>query len=176
MKSCSKCGKQKILEEFRKDKYQKDGYTNQCKPCRNLYGCNYARINKIKRKEQNKNWYIINRARNAAYRKEQRKNHSTRILHNIRVRLTSAFAGKGKSKKTLSLLGCTLDIAKQSLESLFQPGMSWENYGQWEIDHKIPFASAKNLRDLENLCHYTNLQPLWKSDNRRKGCKIKYER
>jgi hypothetical protein len=61
------------------------------------------------------------------------------------------------------------------LESKFLPGMTWENRGvkpgQWSIDHIKPL-SAFNLTDRMQLleaCHYTNLQPLWHSDNVRKG-------
>jgi hypothetical protein len=52
--------------------------------------------------------------------------------------------------------------------------MSWENYGfyGWHIDHIIPLCSAKNEEELKRLCHYTNLQPLWSTDNLSKGSKI----
>ena len=44
--------------------------------------------------------------------------------------------------------------------------MTWENYGEWHIDHKIPLASAKTESELISLCHYTNLQPLCSKVNR----------
>jgi len=50
--------------------------------------------------------------------------------------------------------------------------MNWENYGKWHIDHIIPLASAKNKEEMENLFHYSNLQPLWASDNFKKSDKI----
>ena len=52
--------------------------------------------------------------------------------------------------------------------------MTWENYGEWEIDHKRPLA-AFNLGDhTERLAafHYSNCQPLWKIENRMKNAKI----
>lgn len=59
------------------------------------------------------------------------------------------------------------------LEAKFTDGMSWKNYGKWHIDHIKPLASF-DLTDPEQVkaaCHFTNLQPLWASDNISKGAK-----
>ena len=81
---------------------------------------------------------------------------------------------KNKTKKTCELIGCNWEQLKKYLESKFQQGMSWENYAYygWHIDHIIPLASASNREEMEKLCHYTNLQPLWAQDNLSKGDKI----
>jgi hypothetical protein len=52
--------------------------------------------------------------------------------------------------------------------------MSWENHhlDGWHIDHIIPLSSAKNEEDINELCHFTNLQPLWSVENYKKGKKI----
>jgi 5-methylcytosine-specific restriction endonuclease McrA len=52
--------------------------------------------------------------------------------------------------------------------------MSWDNHGVegWHVDHIIPLASAQSLSELENLFHYTNLQPLWAEENRIKGANL----
>ena len=50
--------------------------------------------------------------------------------------------------------------------------MSWENYGEWHIDHKKPiskFDKKTNLKIINSLC---NLQPLWAKDNLSKGNKF----
>jgi hypothetical protein len=74
----------------------------------------------------------------------------------------------------MSLVGCRLEVLIEHLESKFLYGMSWENYGKdgWHIDHKIPLSSAKTDREIYELCHYTNLQPLWAKDNLKKSNKI----
>jgi len=82
---------------------------------------------------------------------------------------------RGKYKKNSStneLLGTSYEIVKLHLEKQFKRKMSWDNYGEWHIDHKIPLASAKTEEELKLLCHYTNLQPLWAIDNIKKGAKI----
>jgi hypothetical protein len=48
--------------------------------------------------------------------------------------------------------------------------MSWDNYGQWHIDHIRPISSFKQ-EEWEQINHYTNLQPLWAEDNLKKSNK-----
>ena len=52
--------------------------------------------------------------------------------------------------------------------------MTWENYGEWEVDHILPCASFDlEQPEAQRQCfHYTNLQPLWKADNRSKGAEV----
>ena len=74
----------------------------------------------------------------------------------------------------MDVLGCSPEYLKEHLEKQFSQGMSWDNYGfyGWHIDHKIPLSSAKTEEEVYQLCHYTNLQPLWAKDNLSKGGKI----
>lgn len=73
-------------------------------------------------------------------------------------------------------MGCTVPELMVYLEKLFQPGMTWENHklDGWHIDHIKPLV-AFDLTDPEQFkaaCHFTNLQPLWGSENQAKGSKI----
>ena len=49
--------------------------------------------------------------------------------------------------------------------------MTWENYGEWHIDHRKPCASFDLTKEEEQkMCfHFTNLQPMWASMNISKG-------
>ena len=99
-----------------------------------------------------------------------------KIRKNIRDRMRSAMQGKSKSKNTMELLGCTIEELKTHLEKQFTHGMNWDNYGKkgWHIDHILPCASF-DLTDPEQqrkCFHYTNLQPLWATDNYKKKDKI----
>ena len=65
------------------------------------------------------------------------------------------------------LLGCSIQDARRYLEDQFTKGMSWENHGEWHIDHRKPCASfdLTNVEEQRVCFHYTNLQPLWASEN-----------
>lgn len=79
--------------------------------------------------------------------------------------------GENYVERTEQLLGCSYEELVAHLTSLFQEGMTWENYGEWQVDHKRPLSSF-DLTDpaqLAQAAHYTNLQPLWWSDNLSKG-------
>ena len=99
-----------------------------------------------------------------------------KIRCRLKDRIYFALKGIAKSKKTLDLLGCTLPFFKKYLEERFTEKMSWGNYGLfgWHIDHKIP-CSAFDLtkkEEQEKCFHYTNMQPLWCTDNILKGDKL----
>lgn len=53
MKKCTKCKKDKELDEFSKDKYTEDGLTYRCKECRNKHYNNYYKENPEKQKIKN---------------------------------------------------------------------------------------------------------------------------
>ena len=100
-----------------------------------------------------------------------------KLTHDIRALIYGGFkrvcdGTYKKGKKTESILDCTLKEFTQHLQSLFTEGMTLKNHGEWEIDHIIPISSAKNEEEIYKLNHYTNFQPLWKEDNRKKSNKM----
>ena len=80
-----------------------------------------------------------------------------------------------KSDKEMSsteYLGCNIETFKQHIEQQFTEDMSWENYGEWYIDHKIPLKYHKpSLEEVAQRLNYTNTQPMWTSENMSKGCR-----
>lgn len=92
----------------------------------------------------------------------------------LKTRLSHAFKGIGKKTgSTIDLIGCSFMELKQHIERQFIGGMSWERIKEIEIDHIIPCARF-DLTDPEQqrrCFNYSNLQPLWKLDNRRKGAR-----
>ena len=64
------------------------------------------------------------------------------------------------------------DLEKH-LESKFEEGMSWDNYGEWHIDHIIPQShfdiNSADCEEFKKCWSLENLQPLWKKDNLKKS-------
>lgn len=141
-----------------------------------LYGKRLARegskIKEYMKEWREKNREVINQ-KSVEYTKERKKNDPFyRAKESLRSRTQKAFKnGYTKSKKNLQLIGCSWEDLKKHIEQKFTEGMNWENYGMygWHIDHIIPMSSANTIEELESLCHYTNLQPLWAEDNLRKS-------
>lgn len=80
---------------------------------------------------------------------------------------------KYRSGLAIESLGCSIDELKVYLEFQFQDGMSWENYGEWEIDHIVPLFKfdLTNSEQVKKACNFSNLQPLWKKDHYKKSQK-----
>lgn len=94
----------------------------------------------------------------------------SRLYRAVRAQLTDK-KDKGRGASAVRDLGCTIAELMLHLEKLFQPGMSWDNYSDWHIDHRSPLAKF-DLTDptqCREACHFSNLQPLWAADNLKKG-------
>lgn len=92
---------------------------------------------------------------------------SNRIAHTYRSSLCRYIKAKRPRNTTKDFLGCTFEELKEHLESQFTEGMSWDNYGEWHIDHIIPCAFFDLTKPShQKVCfNWQNLQPLWESDN-----------
>lgn len=95
-----------------------------------------------------------------------------------RNRLYKALKGKQKIGSAVRDWGCTPAELKSYIESKFEPGMTWQNWGnghgKWNIDHIKPLASFDLSDRLQFIAafHHTNLQPLWWEDNNAKSDKL----
>jgi 5-methylcytosine-specific restriction endonuclease McrA len=77
--------------------------------------------------------------------------------------------------KTEQYVGCSFEEARHAIESKFELGMSWDNYGtDWELDHIVPMSSFDLSKPDQamRVNHISNLQPMHPSFNRSKGNKI----
>lgn len=137
--------------------------------------------------ERYQKWLQNNKERVKIKQDEWRKNNSEKlreykreyqkrlIFSNPQYKLAQRFRtaiwqnikdnGLTKYKKTFDLLPYTFDELKQHLENQFEPGMTWDNYGEWHIDHVIPqshFNYTTTDSDEFKMCwSLNNLKPLW---------------
>lgn len=199
-KTCITCKIEKEITSFNIRKDSKDGYRNQCKVCTTTQK-NIDKIKKYEKYEsfrkkwvyKNKNKLKINvenfHRKNPLYRKEYQKNNKEKInlrnklrrendvifklSENIRNLIKNSIKYKGvkKNTKTFNILGCDIEKFKQHIESLWEPWMNWDNYGNpkygilesnksWYFDHIIPKKNGTTEEELIKLNHYTNFQPL----------------
>jgi len=176
-KDCCRC----YVNETKGQKSEYDKkYSLKYKDIRNKRSIEWIRDHKEEKASYDKQYRIsrkelITEQHRIARQERERNDPSIRMICNMRCRIRSAIRnGYGdKAYKTLELLGCSFEEVKLHLESQFVEGMTWDNYGEWHIDHIKPCASF-DLTDPEqqNACfNYKNLQPLWASDNLKKGSK-----
>ena len=138
----------------------------------------WREANKERVRLNRKAYNEAHRAENAAYmRKRIRQCVNARLRANLRARVYGALflSGNRKTDSTARLVGCDISYLKLHIQSKFKDGMAWNNYGKlWEIDHIRPCASFNLSDEKERLeCfHWSNLQPLWKLQNRSKGSRL----
>jgi hypothetical protein len=87
------------------------------------------------------------------------------------VRRVLKIKNEAKARKTFDYLGYTKSEFKAHIESLFRPGMCWENYGAWVVDHIKPVSAfvREGVTDVGVINALANLQPLWYEENLIKG-------
>ena len=185
MKICATCKIEKLFTEFHKHKSQKDGLQKVCIICQK----EYVLKNKEKVYGNRKIWTQNNRKKSRKYKTKWRlKNPNyhknwldsdikNKITHNLRCRINVALKRATKSKKTMELIGISIENLWIHLEKNFKPGMTRENYGLWHVDHIRPCSSFDLSKPEEqSICfHYSNLSPLWAEENLKKGSKLNYE-
>lgn len=163
----------------RLSKNHKKYYSNCDKSIRKLkdsiyYDSNKESISKKRREYQSSE---LSKCKRRIYSKKKREiDPAYKIRCSLKNRVYFALKGVAKSKKTLELLGCSLPFFEKYLENMFTKKMNWSNYGMfgWHIDHKLPCSSfdLTKKEEQEKCFHYSNMQPLWHTDNIIKSNKL----
>lgn len=156
-RQCRLCTEYKTWDNFYKESTRPRGHQAFCKACDKVHKTP-KRIKRAKVRTKEDMGFLMR--------------------ERLRSRLREAAKASKTYKKAGSFtesLGCSNQQLREHLESLFLPGMSWDNYGfghdKWNIDHIRPLSSF-DLTDPEQYklaAHYTNTQPMWQPDNFRKG-------
>lgn len=114
------------------------------------------------------------RKANAAQKRAYVQRTEIKIARNIRNRVWYAIKRGCKAGSAVRDLGCSVEGFKAYITGMFLPGMSWDNYGEWHLDHIFPVSSFDLTKRSEfvRACHYSNYQPLWEKDNLSKSTKV----
>jgi hypothetical protein len=186
-KYCPNCDSVKAFDLFGLNKSTNDGHQRSCKSCKSIRDKEYRQSLKSKGiyKESKRNEYLRNKETYKTYSKNRVRDYKKEYIDeqsdelrkfksNVRKRVNQAFKVRSwrKNSSNIALLGCSFEEAKSHIESLWVDGMTWDNYGEWHIDHIIPLVTANNIEEINKLFHYSNLQPLWAIDNLKKGVKL----
>ena len=107
------------------------------------YGKIYYEENAEKIRKRASDWIRNNPERVRERQQQTRSTPEGRLLHNLRNRVNKIMKRIDvvKDSTTLDLLGCDAVKAKEHIQSQFTEGMSWENYGDWDVDHIKPCAA-----------------------------------
>jgi hypothetical protein len=139
-------------------------YNKRAKP----YKANFYLKNKEKYKQKHADYYQLNKEKIIAQNLQKRRlNPLVRLRHNMSTYVNKSLTKfkTNKAKKLVELVGLSLKELKTYIELQFQPGMTWDNYGQWHIDHICPLSQALNEQELYKLWNYMNLRPMWATQN-----------
>jgi hypothetical protein len=121
--------------------------------------------------------YRANGGRSCEHKNDKYRCHicdpGEHLRHIVSSRVRGAMKAE-KDKGSLEYLGCDIEAFRKHITDQFKDNMTWENYGEWEIDHIIPIKYKKDgipstLEEVAERLHYTNTQPLWKHENMAKG-------
>jgi hypothetical protein len=119
-------------------------------------------------------WRLANKDREREYDTKRRSTPRGRIDDAVSAGIRDSLRKGAKAgRKWEVLVGYTVDDLMAHLERQFIDGMSWNNYGDWHIDHVIPKAAfnytSPEHADFIRCWGLNNLQPLWAVDNMKKS-------
>jgi hypothetical protein len=107
---------------------------------------------------------------------DEKKTIIYRIIKNLNNRAYECLNKNNieRNHEYMTLIGCNAEDLKEHLQKQLKDNMTFENYGEWEIDHIKPISlfNLNNENELFECFNYTNLQPLWKLDNIKKSNKF----
>lgn len=101
--------------------------------------------------------------------RQKRKTPKGALTHRMTSRIRHGLKGLRRGSGWQAALGYTVDDLRVHLERQFLTGMTWENIGQWHIDHIVPLASfsytSMDDEGFKAAWALTNLRPLWAGPN-----------
>lgn len=201
IKRCIQCKELKTFNDFHIAKDKFGGFQSHCKDCAHIKRKNYYNNGPIEQRIKSRQWKDDNRDRvnfveNIRRKQPEVKQKAATYMRNrvnvdmkfkLRLRFSNLLyyhlnnhniSKSGRSWE--KIVGYNLQDLIRHLESKFQEGMNWDNYGSvWHIDHKVPDSlfdySSYYDESFKKCWSLENLQPLFSKDNIRKGNAVSEE-
>ena len=173
-KRCKKCSNIKSLDLFYKSKSGRFGVAGKCKDCDKERGVEYRTRPEVIARTLAYNQSPEGRAVQKKFRDNRNSQTQFRIRNTLSNKMRRVIKNQWMSPKTEKYLGCTIKEFMNHLESQFVEGMTFDNYGEWHLDHILPtsrfdFADDEQVR----ICsHYSNIRPMWAKANNYKRARI----
>ena len=164
------------LLEYKKEYYvnNKDIYLERSKEQKNnntIEYSNYLKNWRENNKEYMKDYWKDNKISKQRYDYNYRTKYPHVVAWRSSLKSTINRMGGVKELSTIEILGYSANDLKNHLEFLFLDGMSWDNWGEWHIDHKIPVSKFEPNTPINIVNSLNNLQPLWAFENLSKNNK-----
>jgi uncharacterized Zn finger protein (UPF0148 family) len=182
-KLCGKCLVEKEISEFGSDKPKKDGKSVYCKICNNQRTKEWQKNNAEKVKDSQKEWrennpnYVVDWQKNNSEKVNEKakkwrrehpeycKSYNIKNSHIVAWRriLSSTLNRMNREKEghTIDLLGYSATDFKNYITTLFTDGMTWDNHGEWQIDHIKRVIEFDKNTPSHIVNALSNLRPLW---------------
>ena len=155
---------------------------------------------KERKRKNHKKWYEENKEKWNQYIKDYREKNIDKIreikrnyerhrkstdpiyklINNFRTAIYQVLKENNVQKNGhyFEVLQYTPDELISHLENQFKDGMTWDNYGDWHVDHILPI-SIHNIQEIGDgefmkCWSLSNLQPMWGEDNIKKSNKVLY--
>ena len=179
----------KECEKIRKRQYYLDNQEEIKKEVRE-----YTILNKKKISINKKRYYLENKERINIYKKDNRERRNTtqreyqrnrykndpmfRLRASVSTLIRRSLRNNKNGYHWETLVDYKQEDLRNHLEAQFKDGMTWENYGKWQIDHKIPISlfNIKNAKSkgFKKCWALENIQPLWAKENLEKRDNLFY--
>lgn len=163
-----------LIKACRYDRYRKNA-SEICEYNAIWRRNNPEKCSEIKRRWMSKNISAV-RGNDAKYRRDRyATNNEFRCIQSLRARFLTALRAEKITKRGSfsKSLGYSMAELVKHIERQFMEGMSWDNHGEWHIDHITPISVLvrDGITDPAIVNCLSNLRPLWAKENISKGSK-----
>jgi len=132
---------------------------------------NKDHLKEYMRNYRNENYDKIKNTKRLYEKKRKSIDPLYKLIGNFRTAIYTVLKENNVKKygHYFDILGYSQDDLINHLEKQFKDGITWENYGEWHVDHIKPISlfKFKDISDEEfkQCWSLNNLQPMWGNEN-----------